>query len=46
MEYAKYQQQLNELPSSIEKHFVEAINEIKQIDLINPKKSSKKRKSS
>lgn len=44
-EYAKYRQQLNELPSLIEQHFIEAIKEVKQIDS-NPKKSPKKRKPS
>jgi len=45
-EYAKYRQQLNELSSSVEKHFIEAIKEVKQIDSINHRKSPKKRKSS
>ena len=45
-EYAKYRQQLNELPSPVEKHFIEAIKEVKQIDLTSPKKSLKKRKPS
>ena len=37
-EYTKYRQQLNELPSPVEKHFFEAIKEVKQIDSISPKK--------
>ena len=45
-EYAKYWQQLNELPSLVEKHFIEAIKEVKQIDSSNQKKSPKKRKPS
>jgi len=45
-EYAKYRQQLNELLSPVEKHFIEAIKEVKQIDSTGPRKSPKKRKSS
>ena len=45
-EYAKYRQQLNALPSLVEKHFIEAMKEVKQIDSISPKKSTKKRKPS
>lgn len=45
-EYAKYRQQLNRLPSPVEKHFIEAIKDIKQIDSISPMKSPKKRKPS
>lgn len=45
-EYAKYRHQLNELPSPVEEHFIEAIREVKQIDSISPKKSPKKRKPS
>lgn len=37
-EYAKYQQQMKELPSPVEQHFVEAIKEVKQIDSAKPKK--------
>lgn len=39
-EYAKYQKQLNELPSRVERHFIEAIKEVKQIGSTSPKKSS------
>ena len=45
-EYVKYRQQLNELPSPVEKHFIEAIKEVKQIDSTSPKKNPRKRKSS
>ncbi len=45
-EYAKYRQQLNELPSPVERHFIEAIKEVKQIDSNSPKKSPKKRRPS
>ncbi len=44
-EYAKYRKQLNELPSPVERHFIEAIKEVKQVDL-SPKKNLKKRKPS
>lgn len=37
-EYTKYRQQLNELPSPVENHFVEAIKEVNQIGSIRPKK--------
>lgn len=37
-EYAKYQQQLKELPSPVEQHFMEAVKEVKQIDSAKPKK--------
>lgn len=36
VEYTKYQQQLKELPSPVEQHFMEAIKEVKQV---KPKKS-------
>lgn len=45
-EYAKYRQQLNEFPSPVEKHFIEAIKDVKKIDSISPKKNPKKRKPS
>ena len=35
-EYVKYRQLLNEQPSLVEKHFIEAIEEVRQIDSVGP----------
>jgi hypothetical protein len=39
-EYAKYRQQLNELPSPVEKHFIEAITEVREIDSASREKKN------